>query len=96
MVNKNNVEYVYNEFMEKRRDINPETGLHKYGDTQFADNVNKKYPIDTEEHIRASWNYIHMPRNFEKYSENDCETIKKKIIKAWKENISPDGPPAKD
>lgn len=79
--------------MEKRKDINPKTGLHKYGNIEFADNKNKKYPIDTEKHIRAAWNYFHMPRDYEKYSENDRQIIKNKIIKAWKEKISPDGPP---
>lgn len=79
--------------MEKRDDINPNTGLHKYGDVEFADPVNNKYPIDTEEHIRASWNYIHMPRNYEKYAKDDVETIEKRIIKVWKEKINPAGPP---
>ena len=82
--------------MEKRDDIYPESGLHKYGDVEFADNVNKKYPIDNPEHIRASWNYFHMPRNFEKYSQTDRKTIKNKIIKAWKDKIDIDGPPSKE
>lgn len=81
--------------MKRRDDINPETGLKKYGNTEFADNVNKKYPIDTPEHIRAAWNYIHIPRDFKKYSEKDQETIKQRIIKAWQDKISPEGPPAK-
>ena len=29
-------------------------GEHKYGDVKFADPENGKYPIDTEEHIRAA------------------------------------------
>lgn len=33
-----------------------------------------------------------MPRNYEKYTPEDVETIKKRIIKAWKEKINPDGP----
>lgn len=39
-------------------DVNPETGEHKYGDVEFADTTNNKYPIDTPEHVRAAWNYI--------------------------------------
>ena len=78
--------------MEKREDIYKNRGLHEYGDGKFADPVNDKYPIDTEEHIRAAWSYIHMPRNYEKYTPEDVETIKKRIIKAWKEKINPDGP----
>ena len=49
--------------------------------------------MDTEEHIRAAWSYIHMPRNYEKYDANDVKTIKERIIKAWKEKINPQGPP---
>ncbi|MGH7049085.1 MAG: DUF6582 domain-containing protein, partial [Acetobacteraceae bacterium] len=44
-----------------------------YGDVEYADpgyqkDKQKRYPIDTEEHIRAAWNYIHQGRNAEKYS----------------------------
>lgn len=79
--------------MKKRTDIKPERGLHKYGNVNFADDINKKYPIDTEEHIRAAWSYIHMNRDSEKYSKKDLNTIENKIIKAWKEKINPAGPP---
>ncbi len=37
-----------------------------------------------------------MPKNYDKYSEFDRKIIKNKIIKAWKEKISPDGPPKAD
>lgn len=57
----------HNSGMEKRDDVYKNRGLHEYGDVKFADPVNDKYPIDTEEHIRAAWSYIHMPRNYEKY-----------------------------
>lgn len=80
--------------MKRRNDIYKKQGINKYGDVEFADNVNNKYPIDTPEHIRAAWSYIHMPRDFEKYSPEDRKTIENKIIKAWKDKISPDGPPS--
>ena len=82
--------------MEKRKDISPDEGIKEYGDVEFADNFNKKYPIDNEEHIRAAWRYFHMPRDYEKYTEEDRQIILDRIINAWKEHISPDGPPAKD
>lgn len=82
--------------MKKRKDIYPNRGLHEYGNVEFADSVNNKYPIDTPEHIRAAWSYFHMPRDYEKYSESDKATIKNKIIKAWKEKISPEGPVSED
>jgi len=34
----------------RRDDVNPQEGEHKYGDVEFADTVNKKYPIDTGKH----------------------------------------------
>ena len=82
--------------MKRREDVNKNRGIKEYGNVEFADNLNNKYPIDTEEHIRAAWSYIHMPRDYEKYSKKDRQTIKSKIIKAWQEKISPDGPPKKD
>ena len=82
--------------MEKRDDVYPERGLHEYGNVDFADPVNKKYPIDNEEHIRAAWSYIHMPRNYEKYSQNDIKTIENRIIQAGKSKIDPAGPPAEN
>ena len=81
--------------MEKRNDINADTGLKKYGNVEFADNINKKYPLDTEEHIRAAWNYFHIQRDYDKYSDADRKVITNKIIKAWKEKISTQGPPKK-
>lgn len=79
--------------MKKRDDIYPNRGLNEYGDVEFADSVNKKYPIDTEEHIRAAWSYFHMPRDYEKYNDADRKVIKNRIIKAWKDKINPSGPP---
>ena len=35
-----------------------------------------------------------MPSDYDKYSQNDRKTISDKIIKALKEKISPEGPPA--
>jgi HK97 family phage major capsid protein len=62
--------------------------------TQFADEKNKKYPIDTPEHIRAAWNYIHQDRNRAKYSAEEVSTIEKHIAAAWKDQIDKAGPPA--
>ena len=41
-----------------------------YGDVKYADPKNGKYPIDTEEHIRAAWAYINKPENAAKYPLN--------------------------
>lgn len=66
----------------------------EYGDVKYADETNKKYPIDTEEHIRAAWNYIGQEKNQAKYSSSEVAGIKRKIIAAWKDKIDPAGPPS--
>lgn len=78
----------------ERKDTTPKEGKDKYGDVEFADSENKKYPIDTEAHIRAAWNYINKPKNADKYSAVDLKSIKAKIVAAWKDKIDKDGPPA--
>ena len=70
--------------IDKRDDVNPETGEHKYGDVKFADPTNNKYPIDTEEHVRAAWNYIHHKDNAAEYDKDEVETIKNRIKAAAK------------
>ncbi len=68
--------------IEPRGDVNPERGEHEYGDVTFADPTNNKYPIDTEEHVRAAWSYIHQQRNAAEYSAKDLATIETRIRKA--------------
>ena len=59
----------------RRHDADPAEGLEKYGDTKFADPVNKKYPIDTSGRIKAAWAYIHQPSNARKYGAAERRTI---------------------
>ena len=68
----------------RRRDTEPQEGLEKYGEAVFADQVNKKYPIDTPGRIKAAWAYIHQPRNAEKYTAGERRTIKARIRAAAK------------
>jgi hypothetical protein len=65
-----------------REDTKPERGEHEYGDVEFADPVNKKYPVDTAEHVRAAWSYIHHKDNAAKYQGDEVETIKAHIRRA--------------
>lgn len=60
-----------------------------YGDVTYADpghqeDGKKRYPLDTEEHIRAAWSYINVPKNAAKYSSSDLASIKSKIRAAMK------------
>jgi hypothetical protein len=70
--------------IERREDVNSKEGLREYGDVEFADPVNHKYPIDTEEHVRAAWSYINHKDNAAKYDKDDLETIRNRIKKAAK------------
>jgi Mu-like prophage I protein len=70
--------------IEKREDVSPSEGKSKYGDVKYADEKNKKYPIDSEAHVRAAWSYINMPKNAGKYSSEDVKTIKGRIKAAGK------------
>ncbi len=45
--------------IDRRDDVSPSEGEHKYGDVngstiRFADPTNKKYPIDTPEHVKTT------------------------------------------
>ena len=68
--------------IERREDVRPKEGRREYGDVEFADSVNNKYPIDTPEHIRAAWSYINHRDNAAKYEKADVEKIKARIRRA--------------
>jgi hypothetical protein len=80
---------------EARKDVSPadkKAAEKEYGKVAYADPANKKYPVDTEEHIRAAWSYINMPKNAAKYSPEEVKAIKSKIVAAWKKVIDKAGP----
>ena len=59
-------------------------GKKPYGDVTYADpgyqsDGKKRYPIDTEEHVRAAWSYINKPANAGKYSSSQVAAIKSRI-----------------
>src|SRR3954447_23076063 len=70
----------------RREDVNPERGEHEYGDVEFADPVNKKYPVDTPEHVRAAWSYINHKDNAAKYTADEVKAIKSRIKRAAKKH----------
>lgn len=64
-------------------------GSEPYGDVTYADpgkqaDGKKRYPLDTDAHIRAAWSYINMPKNAAKYSSGDAAAIKGRIKAAMK------------
>jgi hypothetical protein len=70
--------------IDRRDDVKPATGEHKYGDVEFADPVNNKYPVDTPEHVRAAWSYINHKDNAAKYDADEVRQIKSRIKRAAK------------
>jgi hypothetical protein len=80
--NKTSASMATDSKIDRRDDVRPTEGEHKYGDVEFADPTNKKYPIDTPEHVRAAWNYINHKDNAAKYDSSEVKTIKERIKKA--------------
>ena len=72
--------------IDRREDVNPDEGEQKYGDVEFADATNNKYPIDTPEHVRAAWNYINHKDNAAKYDADEVDLIKNRIKRAAKKH----------
>jgi hypothetical protein len=70
-----------------------------YGEVDYADpgyqkDKKKRYPLDTEKHIRAAWSYIHQADNRTPYTGPQLKRIESRISKAWRKKIDPDGPPS--
>ena len=72
------------EKIKRRDDVDAQAGEEKYGDGEFADPTNHKYPIDTPAHVRAAWSYIHHAGNAAKYETDEVESIKERIQRAAK------------
>lgn len=68
--------------IKRRDDVNPERGIKEYGDVEFADPVNNKYPIDTDKHIRAAWSYTNHKDNAAEYDADEVDVIKSRIKRA--------------
>jgi hypothetical protein len=70
--------------IKRRDDVSPKRGEREYGDVEFADPTNKKYPIDSLEHVRAAWSYINHEDNAAKYTSDEVKLIKRRIKRAAK------------
>src|ERR1700758_889541 len=56
----------------------------EYGDVEYADPKNHKYPINNEARVRAAWSYINMPKNQKGYTAAEVAGIKGRIKAAGK------------
>lgn len=78
-------------------------GKEPYGDVTYADpgyqsDGKKRYPLDTDAHVRAAWSYINMPKNAAKYKGAQVSSMKSKIRAAMKRvgaDVEKDDPVAK-
>lgn len=60
-----------------------------YGDVNYADpgyqsDGKKRYPLDTEAHVKAAWSYINQEDNAKKYTADQVKAIKGRIKAAGK------------
>jgi HK97 family phage major capsid protein/HK97 family phage prohead protease len=83
----------FEQFQAKKDKPNGEYGDVAYADPGYQEDKKPRYPIDTEEHIRAAWSYINQERNAGQYSADELAHIKARIVAAWKDKIDPAGPP---
>ena len=56
-----------------------------YADPGYQADKVKRYPLDSEKHVRAAWNYIHHEDNAAKYTAEQLAAIKARIKAAGKE-----------
>jgi hypothetical protein len=59
-------------------------GKTPYGDVTYADpgyqkDKVKRYPLDSQAHVRAAWSYVNMPKNAAKYTSDQLKRIKGRI-----------------
>ncbi|HEY1794912.1 MAG TPA: DUF6582 domain-containing protein [Stellaceae bacterium] len=64
-----------------------------FADPGYQPDGEKRYPLDTEAHVRAAWAYIHQPHNTDRYTEAQLAHVRARIVAAWQEKIDPAGPP---
>jgi hypothetical protein len=62
--------------------LTDDPGLKKYGNVAFADSVHHKYPIDTDQHIRIAWAFIHEKSHAAKYSKQERKEMMIRIREA--------------
>ncbi|MGB8366345.1 MAG: DUF6582 domain-containing protein [Rhizomicrobium sp.] len=78
-------------FKDAERDISRDT--LEFADPGYQRDGKKRYPLDTEAHIRAAWAYIHHEKNQKPYGDDEIAKIKARIVAAWKAKIDRNGPP---
>lgn len=73
------------EVLTKASDSKQPYGDVKYADPGYQKDGKKRYPLDSEAHIRAAWSYIAQADNADLYTADQLTAIKAKIKSALKE-----------
>ena len=89
MVTKSKEDAYFSVASEMERFTKAADSKKPYGDVEYADpgyqeDGKKRYPLDTETHIRAAWSYINQADNADLYSAENLGKIKAKIKAAMK------------
>jgi hypothetical protein len=70
--------------MASKRNPKEPYGNVAYADPGYQPDKKKRYPLDTETHIRAAWSYINKAKNAAKYTSSQLASIKGKIRSAMR------------
>lgn len=65
-----------------RKDGDEPYGDVKYADPGYKTDGKKRYPLDSEGHVRSAWSYINMPKNQKGYTATQVSSIKGRIKSA--------------
>jgi phage head maturation protease len=65
-----------------------------FADPGYQPDGKQRYPVTDEREIRAAWSFINRLRNQKPYSKEQVDSIKARIVAAWKAKIDAKGPPA--
>jgi hypothetical protein len=71
-------------YVEKAKDPKKPYGDVTYADPGYQEDGKKRYPLDTEAHVRAAWSYINQGDNAKAYTPEQLKSIKGKIQSAMK------------
>src|ERR1019366_6793337 len=66
------------------KDSSEPYGDVKYADPGYQSDKKKRYPIDTESHVRAAWAYINVESNASSYTSAQLSRVKSRIKSAAK------------
>ena len=90
--------------MERRRDAlvegkktpkEPYGEGNTYADPGYQSDKKKRYPLGSEEEVRAAWSYVHKGKDADKYSPEHLKAVEGRIVRAWKEKIGGEPPEAR-